>query len=562
MKVDTTMASVSNMLARRIPWSASPLGLLPRSVFWKEMRQLRGLFWGVLALQCLGYLLLLVPALNPFLVNTAHTMRDKGDIERLLVTRIPLTVFLGGAAFLFAPLGALFFSTEQEDNTGAFLFRLPVSRRRLFWSKVSAALAIWGAMVIASFLLFQILRISWPALVVLATRLSPYAGARTGQLAVFVSPDPGGASVLWYAVAGFLAYSFCAFFSMRFANPLVAFLAGVSVFVATQMVLMVLLRWFLLGSPIPTAYLRRLGPGSEPSLLAAMNVPLCLVVGRAFWRRFSRMEEPVRTGAEGADSFWRLRISGRNAVSLGAAGRRTKVVFWGCFAVLAMVSFFFPYFREPLLLLLPVIGIVSGITLFSRPERDGAGFFLHFLPISRNRLFLQRVASNLALNLLFTAGVFALILMRDKGLHGLFGTTREYGSLSPDLAKDWCFLTGFPLAQFAGFLIGAMICTLTRTYLTAFVESLILTSLITLPTVAMWTLDLPFFLYAVALILGFLLFLAWWNFALSRAMEPGVRKGWRLVLFGGAGVVWALLVNLIDPLDLLYLIGIDVYGWL
>jgi hypothetical protein len=526
------------------------------------MRQLRGLFWGVLALQCLGYLFLLVPALNPFLVNTAHTMRDKGDIERLLVIQIPLTVFLGGAAFLFAPLGALFFSTEREENTGAFLFRLPVSRKRLFWSKLGAALSVWGAMVVASFLLFHLFRILWPQLAFLATQLSPHAGARAGQLAVFVSPDLGGASVLWYAVAGFLAYSFCAFFSMRFTNPLVAFLAGVSVFVATQMVLMVLLRWFLLGSPIPTAYLRRLGPGSEPSLLAAMNVPLCLVVGRAFWRRFSRMEEPLRTGAEGADSFWtRLRLSGENAATLSAVGRRGKGLFWGISAMLMLLTAI-SWRAEATLFLLPVIGIVSGIALFSRSERDGAGFFLHFLPISRNRLFLQRVASNLALNLLFTAGVFALILMRDKGLHGLFGITWEYGSSNPDPATDWNFLTGFPLAQFAGFLIGAMICTLTRTYLTAFVEALILTVMITLPTVMMWMLDLPFFLYAVALILGFLLFLAWWNFARSRALEPGVRKGWRLAMLGGTAVVWALLVNLIDPLDLLYLIGIDVYRWL
>jgi len=86
--------------------------------------------------------------------------------------------------------------------------------------------------------------------------------------------------------------------------------------------------------------------------------------------------------------------------------------------------------------------------------------------------------------------------------------------------------------------------------------------MITLPTVAMWMMDTPFFLYAAALILGFLLFLSWWNFARSRALEPGVRKGWRLAMLGGTAVVWALLVNLIDPLDLLYLIGIDVYRWL
>ena len=552
------MASVSNMLSRRIPWSASPLRLLPRSVFWKEMRQLRGFFWGVLALQCLGYLLLLVPALNPLLVNSARTMRDKGDIERWLVTQIPLTVFLGGAAFLLAPLGALFFSTELEDNTGAFLFRLPVSRTRLFWSKVSAALATWVAMVVASFFLFHFFRILWPALVVFATQLSPYAGARTGQLAVFMSPDLGGAWVLWYAVAGFLAYSFCAFFSLRYANHLVAFLAGVGTLGVTQFALLVLFAVLSYRIRLPLRSLRVVGPLFYP----AASIPLCCVAAWILWRRFNRMEEPLRTGVEGADSFWtRLGLSGENAATLSAVGRRGKGIFWGVSAMLALLTAVF-WRAEATLFLLPVIGIVSGITLFSRSERDGAGFFLHFLPISRNRLFFQRLRANLGVNLLFTAGVFALILMRDKGLHGLFGITYTYGSSNPDPATDWNFLTGFPLAQFAGFLIGAMICPLTRTYLTAFVEALILTVLVTIPTVAMWMMDTPFFLYAAALILGFLLFLAWWNFARSRALEPGVRKGWRLAMLCGTAVVWALLVNLIDPLDLLYLIGIDVYRWL
>jgi len=561
------MTRVSTLLSRRIPWSASPLRLLPRSVFWKEMRQLRGLFWGVLALQCLGYLLLLVPALNPFLVNTAPTrgmydISGEGfklvDFRWLLVTRIPLTVFLGGAAFLLAPLGALFFSTELEDNTGAFLFRLPVSRKCLLWSKVTAALATWGAMVIASFFLFHLFRILWPQLVVLATQLSPYAGARPGQLSVSLSRELTGAPV-WYGTAAFLAYSFCAFFSMRYSNPLVAFLAGAGALGVTEFALVVLFTELGLGISIPS----RLDYSAlEPLFYAIVSVPLCLGMGWAVWRRFSRMEEPLRTGPEGADSFWtRLRLSGENAATLSAVGRRGKGLFWGFSAMLLLLTAV-SWCAEATLFLLPVIGIVSGITLFSRPERDGAGFFLHFLPISRNRLFFQRLRANLGVNLLFTAGVFALILMRDKGLHGLFGTTREYGSPSPDLAADWCFLTGFPLAQLAGFLIGTMICTLTRTYLTAFVEALILTSLITLPTMAMWMLDLPFFVYAVALILGFLLFLAWWNFARSRALEPGVRKGWRLAMLCGTAVVWALLVNLIDPLDLLYLIGIDVYRWL
>jgi hypothetical protein len=345
---------------------------------------------------------------------------------------------------------------------------------------------------------------------------------------------------------------------MRYANPLVAFLAGAGALGVTEFALMVLFAALSYRIHWPLRSLRVVGPLLYP----AASIPLCCVAAWILWRRFSQMEEPLRTGAEGADSFWaRLRLSGENAATLSAVGRRGKGILWGFSAILLLLTAVF-WRAEATLFLLPAIGIVSGITLFSRPERDGAGFFLHFLPISRNRLFFQRVGANLVLNLLFTAGVFALILMRDKGLHGLFGITREYGSSSPDPAADWNFLTGFPLAQFAGFLIGAMICSLTRTYLTAFVEVLILTSLITLPTVAMWMPDLPFFIYAVALILGFLLFLSWWTFARSRALEPGVRKGWRLTLLCGTAVVWAFLVNLIDPLDLLYLIGIDMYRWL
>ena len=125
---------------------------------------------------------------------------------------------------------------------------------------------------------------------------------------------------------------------------------------------------------------------------------------------------------------------------------------------------------------------------------------------------------------------------------------------------DWSWL--IVIIQFAAFLIGATLSPLVRGMLSGIFQTAVMTLFVVLPTLFMWLGDPVGMPYALVMILGGAAGLSLWTNIRSRALEPGVNKGARAALLGGALLVWTFVVNMIDPIDLLYLLGIDLYRWM
>lgn len=553
------MSSLSKALSKRIPLPGDPLGFLPKNLFWKEARQLLPLLFGLLALQIPVYLVLFFEG-----AGGAHTIP------------IPLRGWLAFGMGTLAVFGTLFFALENEERTSPFLFRMPVSRRATFWNKIAAALAIWIALILASALLFLVVKSLWPVLMEL---ILPNHRHATLEL----WGGPGWRESAWYLSAGALAFLCCARVSLGIGNALPAFLVGVGLVVLIQAAILFLLM--------------QLGLRGKMDLLvfsaSLLNAALCVLFGANLWRRFRDMEEPSGGArGEGAALWSRLPVFRRQAATLKSIEFREKAFLWGILILAPIVHILirpnlFAFFW------LPFAGIVSGVTLWSRSECDGVGFFLHHQPISRKQLYRRRIVTGLGFNAACLLVTIGLLLLAGLGLPGemwqheeasnlfaaklpwgrqtvwkilgqltLASAPANSGSDVRGLAQLWAFVIGMPLAQFIGFYAGVLISPLRRGNVLGVIQAAILTFLIVAPTIAMWQFDIWGTVWAVALIWLVLSLLSGWTNVRSRAMEPGVRKAWRIAGLGAAVVLWAALVNLVDPLDLLYLVGVDVYRWM
>jgi ABC-type transport system involved in multi-copper enzyme maturation permease subunit len=485
------------------------------SLFRKELRQLLPVFCAFLGLQgAIYFLLFLLP------------VEGVGGSS-------PLHLFAGAAAGLLGLFGALFFSLELEQEAAPFLLRLPVSRGRILRAKLVAAFTVWSALILASALLFVTAQWFWEP-------LSQTLGIR--RYLPTVETARWTQQWEWYVSIGLLSYTCCALCSLRESNVVLTFIYGM---LLTAAVLVVV---FSVGFVVcmGTHDFEDATPGAR-AYVAGATLVLSAFIFRLLWRRFNRMEERPEPAALGQvdevlGQVVRLRfnVKGSWGVELQQKWKLWGLLFGAPVVAMLVIMILGELAPGPLFLFdlaydeffyvflagWPTVpGIICGVTLWSRAETDGAAHLLHQLPLSRRRLLAQRLLGGSAIVLICLAECSAMLFVMVPSI--------DQRPIATVKAED--LLLGWLVCPFVGFLVGALLSPLQRGKLSTFVLATIVTISLAAPTCFIW---------------------------LGRALEPGVNKKARVAAVCIGLVCWTLLVNLVDVIDLLYLIGIDLYRWL
>ncbi len=442
-----------------MPAEHRALGWPPRTLLWKELREL----WPA------------VPLMLAIEVVTTLLLR-RGQLTLVPSASVRLADF--GAVLAAAVLGAMFFGSERQHKTAGFLLQLPVSRAALLRAKLVAAALLLALLWVLSAGLFGLL-----------PRLSSAVAGPAWT--------PDGPLLL----ALLLAYVTCALLSLLTAEPLTALLAGLLLLAAA---------WWAVS-------------GSGPAGLVLGALALA-AAGWALWRRLAALEDRSFVGGEAP---WRGLGRSLTGPGLLAVEQRQKggvMALLLALPVVAALSGALPWvlFFHP-----PFSGAVLGVMLFTIPERDGAGFFLHHLPIRRRTLVLQRFALGLAFGAVLLLEILLLVLLRGPIAAG----------------SDLTAAPGFLADALSFLLLTYMLCfgfgALLSPWLTRHVIGVVL-ALATL-----WLLflvprfgDEPWLPLQLAVVLGVLGF-AWWSTVHSRALEPGSGKDLRAVLL--LLPLWALI---------------------
>jgi hypothetical protein len=514
-------------------WSAT-------SLFRKEVRQLQSIFWTLLSLQAVFYLAIIMLQVRE---------------------GIPSNMITGGAAGLLGLFGALCFSLEREQQTAPFLLRLPVSRWRMLGAKLAASFTTWMLLVACSMLLY------W-AMQALRAPLVRIFGEQLGKLTI------GRSSVWtrqyeWYACAGLLSYVCCALCSLRASNVVTAFFKGALLTIAAMALV------FGLGCAIfgGTSAFENATPASRTYAAIAI-LSLTAFFFHVLLRRFGRLEEEATVTTqertkELLGSFVSIRF---NLKSLWALELQQKWALWVVFIATPIIFYavsshiYTRYYllrntgpSGPLFAILELsimaalawpigVGILSGAMLWTRREADSAASLLYHLPIPRRQLLAQRLISGFLLITLCLAECFAGLNMTS---FPIWEAAIEFGRFGMLINTAAC--------PFAAFLIGALLSAYRFGAITTIGLTVIMGALIVAPTRYIYAGDWAGSIVTWTLLLAMLVFLVCWVYLRSRALEPGVNKGARAFAVCAVLTLWAMLINVVDLIDLLYLMGIDLY---
>ncbi|MEM8932321.1 MAG: hypothetical protein AAGE94_14155 [Acidobacteriota bacterium] len=399
----------------------------------------------------LGMLVLLL-AFFLILAWRANASNDSAEV-------IPFQMGFSGALFAAALFGCLFWGGETLAGTRSFVLGLPVSRGRLVAAKAVAA----GLSLVVMALLTR-------GLVALLPTLTPEPGS--------IAEVAGGA----LAVA--LIWAWFARLSMVFREPLTVLGVGM---LGALLVPVVGFHMAVAAGRAPADVWRWIVPGEWPAaVLAGIGFTGLSIL---LWRAVDRLED--RPLGSSIDTPWSRRSGAFGGPSLPGLEWRQKV---GMAAVLLMSPLIWGPLRTPLWA--PVAGAVVGALLFTAAERDGVGFFLHHLPVTRRRLVAQR----LVVAVLFGAVLIAeLYLLRwsegpDLGLGAFLrisGSSYLAAVVLGVLLSPW--ISGGLGALLAFSTLGALIVARAR-------------------LAPHGSFDLP--------VLTALSALAWWSAVHSRALEP------------------------------------------
>jgi ABC-2 family transporter protein len=432
-----------------------------RTLLWKEMRELRPLLGLLLAL---GFLLFF-------------------GFRFTFARSVPGAILAGAALCAAAVVGTALCAQERRPGALSFLFALPVRRDAILAAKLGAGLLTLGLAAVSCLLVGA-------------------AALQTGWVREIGSPP---LAAPWEKAALPCAVLLACLLSMRIAlswpEPLMPLIAGAG---AGGLVFWGGDAGLPVGRPVALAV----------QLLAAAAAFLWLRSG------FAALEdrEPRRAGERLAPS-----PPGLPRPLLAGIEWRQKKGFLAAFAALPLLCLLAPGWIDPRALgaLGGLAGTAVGASLFTVRERDGLRFFLHHLPIRRERFVGLRWIGGLAFGLVYGAectlvGSILLLVQSSPGVR-----------LSPGLEMAW-FAAYFYFLYGIAFVIGAA--------LSPWFRSTVLTVVFTLVSVQVALITVPellekhFWPWGAAGVPVLLAGAAWWSDVHSRVFEPLPGKELRVAL--------------------------------
>ena len=396
------------------------------SLIRKELRQLLKPFWFMLAVLLFFFLWDLKTIFFADLTANINSL----EIDSFF-TLSPIHFAVN--MVLFAGLfGALFFSTELKGNAGSFLFQLPLSRQRLFWTKCAAGLtALMITLTVRILIACAVWRIIRPLnLDLLSSSMQ------------FITSWP--VFLAWYLCLLLVAYFGCAAASMSENSAIASLIKGMAI------VLLVLIISFMRKAF--RFYI-------ELEWFAALGV-----VGYCWWKFMALKEFEALRMIRPEIVMKRIFNIKLSANSLWLIDLRQKMPLWimlmAAPLLVAVLSVLVSIFGPDRLNLLPVfvIGLwpyiaamVSGARLFSYEEMDRDAFFLYQLPMPRGTIIRQRLVAGILFNAALFLEWLLLIALASPFVLPKLGTSlaKEPGGLLNAISIYF-------LVQIAIFLISAL----------------------------------------------------------------------------------------------------------
>lgn len=532
-----------------------------KGLYWKETRQLLGELWVLLPLQLFIYGLLFLQYLlaeygfGPIFLSASPRHPDM---------TLSIDLFFAGWGWgMTGLIGATFFSGEQDKGTLPFLLRMPVTRGAMLRNKILAALTSWGLLLVFSYILWNLVKMLWPWLASLF--IAPRAE-------ILIAQEPANAFMVklgWNLPLIILAGPVCALCSTRIRNTTQAFLFGV-------------LLSFLLVSTIHAIGIYGLRlyewtrDWNNPGCFLYLTISVLFlldIIGIAIWHWLRDLEEAKTTGMQTeATVSRRFSPINRFGVSLLAVEWHQKRMLWLGTMIVFPLALAIPFVLATHLALSPqpfvdaffglglglppCLGLITGVTLWTRPEQDGAGFALHHLPIPRRKIVWNKILLAFGINILGLC------------LGGSIIFAAKVANTTPITIPMW--LVGMGLTQTIAFLTGSCFSPLRRNNLTAIGLTLAIASATAITTILMSiSIEHGLFgstslegMFTLILVFTSIINLSYWLNIRSRSLEPGIRRGLRSAALCIGILLWVFLVALTDPIDFLYLCGLDLYRWM